>query len=178
MSPTHLKQAPFKTESRKQRGLRCLAIAALLSPIFLLTGCAMLAVPIPAGKREAISGQVIDKADVAFISVGVTTRDEVVQKLGQNFRTRGSGAPISYSWEKKGGDIYYAGLIASYGGAAAGAGKDSRTWSSWRGLFVEFDATNRVRRFEFLKLKLSQSVDEQRDQWEAKGQSKSNQRAK
>ena len=70
----------FEIQSREQRGLRCLTIAALLSPMILLTGCAMLAIPVPAGKKEAISGQVIDKADVAFISVGVTTRDEVTQK--------------------------------------------------------------------------------------------------
>lgn len=132
----------------------------------------MLAIPVPADKRAALSGRVIDPADVEFITVGVTTRIELIQKLGHGYRTSGSrhALTISYSWEKKGGDVYYAGMFflpTTYGviGPEGGAGKDSKTWSYWRGFFVQFDEQDRVRRFEFVKLDKKRSIDEQRDQW-------------
>lgn len=102
--------------------------------------------------------------------MGVTTRDEVIQRFGQNFRTSQGKAAISYSWERKGGDLYYAGIATDmhYNGAL-GAGKDAKTWSYWRGLFVDFDEHDRVRRFEFVKLNQNRSVDDQRNEWAAKG---------
>lgn len=144
-------------------------MAALLMPVLFLTGCAMVVIPVPADKRAAISGHVIDKADIGFIAIGVTTRDEVVHRLGQNFRTSQSKAAISYSWERKGGDLYYAAILTDMRtNGAMGAGKDSRTWSYWRGLFVDFDEHDRVRRFEFVKLNQNRSVDDQRNEWAAK----------
>lgn len=132
----------------------------------------MLPIPVPAGKRAALSGRVIDRTDVEFILIGTTTYSEVIERLGQGYRTSGSRhAPtISYCWEKKGGDVYYAGILflpTTYGviGPYGGAGKDSKTWSYWRGFFVQFDEKDRVRRFEFVKLDRRLSIDEQRDQW-------------
>ena len=143
-----------------------------MSALFL-TGCAMVIVPVPADKRAARSGDVIDKADIEFIAIGVTTRDEVIQRIGQNFRTSQFKAAISYSWEKKGGDLYYAGILSDMRhNAAMGAGKDSKTWSYWRGLFVDFDEHDLVRRFELVKLNQNRSVDDQRNEWAAKGNMK------
>lgn len=90
--------------------IRCGRLAALLLPVFYLTGCAMLVIPVPADKRAALSGRVIDRTDVEFITIGSTTRDELIQRLGHGYRTSGRRASISYSWEKKGGDFYYAGM--------------------------------------------------------------------
>ena len=150
---------------------------ALLLPL-AGAGCVMVAVPVPDSKKPAISGRVLKPDDVKFIVRGVTTRAEVISKLGPDFRTYKPGAAISYSWEQKGGDLLWANAIyiVNLGGygyiAHAEARKTTNAWTYWRALFIDFDSAGVVCEFEFVKLSQRKSVDDQRDAWSAKARAK------
>jgi len=102
----------------------------------LFTGCVGV-VPKPVSSTKVEYGRKLAPADVAFIQPGVTTRAEVVAKLGTDFTALPKERAIAYSWEMKGGGgVWWYFLVAGYAGAAANGG----SWEGgWRACFIAFD---------------------------------------
>ena len=90
---------------------------------------------------------------------GQTMREEVVTRLGDQFRDSPRLPVLAYSWEKPAADLVW--VIVST--ESRGGGHIER--SHWRAFFVEFDSGGRVRRTEFMHLSGKKSLDEQLEDW-------------
>ncbi len=129
----------------------------LLSLLLLLstTGCLALAVPTVSQGR----GRIIKAQEAAFITVGQTTREDVVRRLGSDFRDTWRSTAMAYSWELRGMDINW--FIGGQGGTAA----DQVGFSRWRALFIAFDPDGIVTKCEFKSLSAKSSLDDQLLAW-------------
>ena len=135
-----------------------LNILYLLSTV-LLTGCIGL-VPLPPTNNQTY-GRVIKSSETRFIVAGRTTRDEVIAKLGGEFRGSPRVAALAYSWEKPAATLVWWIIAVETGGG----GHIER--SHWQAFFVAFDAGGKVCRTEFVSLSQRKSVDEQLEDWVA-----------
>jgi hypothetical protein len=128
-----------------------------LFPVLLLTGCVCL-VPLPPTNNQ-VYGRVIESSQTRFIVAGQTTRDEVVARLGGEFRDSPRMAALAYSWETPAADIAW--WIAAV--ETGGGGHFER--SHWRAFFVKFDAEGWVANTKFVSLSQHRSLDEQLEDW-------------
>ncbi len=128
-----------------------------LLPVLLLTGCVGL-VPLPPTYNQTY-GRVIGKSQTRFIVAGQTTRNEVIVKLGGEFRDSPRVEALAYSWEKPAADMAW--WICS---TDAGAGGHFER-SHWRAFFVSFGAGGKVCRAEFVSLSQRKSLDEHLEDW-------------
>ena len=122
----------------------------------LLTGCVGV-VPVPSNRQTY--GKVITREQVRFIVLGQTTRAEVTEKLGDQFRESPRLPALAYSWEKPAATLVWWIIAVETGGG----GHIER--SHWRAFFVEFDSGGQVRRTEFMRLSGQKSLDEQLEDW-------------
>ena len=129
-------------------------LAALL--LLLLTGCVAV-FPVPSSEKTY--GKIITPQAVKFIVPGQTTRDEVVARLGDQFRDSLRQPVLAYSWEKPAADLVWFAVSTENGGG----GHLERSY--WRAFFVAFDSGGRVRRTEFVRLSGKKSLDEQLEDW-------------
>ena len=134
----------------------------LLFLTVLLTGCVGL-LPVPPSRREPAHGKVITRADVKFIVPGRTTRDEVIARLGDQFRDSPRLPVLAYAWEKPAVGVMWGFMVAAQGGAGAGGGHAEA--SHWRAFFVLFDPQGRVAATKFVCLTGRRSLDEQLEDW-------------
>lgn len=81
--------------SKPRRWLSWLLLAVLFGPV-VVAGC--VALPIKIGEEEALAGRRIGPKDVAFLKPGITTRDEVVSKLGAPTFDLSDLGILSYVW--------------------------------------------------------------------------------
>ena len=111
--------------------LSAFALAAAL----LFTGY-VGALPRPVSSTKVEYGHRLPTREVAFIQTGVTTRTEVISRLGTNYVSLPGDRAIAYSWEMKGGGgVYWIVVVTPYGGIA-----DGGNWTGgWRAFFVSFD---------------------------------------
>lgn len=132
-------------------------ISLLLSLLLLLstTGCLVLAVPTVSRGR----GRVIKTQEAAFIIVGQSTREDVVRRLGSDFRDTWRSTAMAYSWELRGMDLNW--FVGGQGGTAA----DQVGFSRWRALFIAFDPNGIVTKCEFTSLSAKSSLDDQLLAW-------------
>ncbi|NBR86779.1 MAG: hypothetical protein EB141_06655 [Verrucomicrobia bacterium] len=174
IAPTKLVAQPLHAQLSATRHtwflLPMLRTLALLLPALVFgTGCAYVAVPLPASGKPVLSGRVIEKKEARFIVPGVTTRDEVIEAFGSNFRTSGREAAISYSWTQKGGDmLWFSAVVTDREGVESVLDAGKTAWTCWRALFIDFDPSGHVLKAELVKLNSNFSVDTQRDEWSAK----------
>jgi len=137
-------------------------IAILLTGLsVLLTGCVL--VPAPADGNTY--GKVITRDQVEFIIPGQTTRAEVIEKLGGQFRDSLRLPVMAYAWQKS---------TIGWGWPAANPPPlfeyffrqhERVEGLDWRAFFVAFDAAGKVSRTKFVKLSSSRSLDEQLEHW-------------
>jgi hypothetical protein len=128
----------------------------------LLTGCVGL-LPVPSKSKTPEVGRVITPQDAEFIRPGLTSRQQVVERFGQDFRAAPRLPALAYAWELPGGRAMWWWCVAFGEGAAADAGEFE--WSHWRALFVAFDQDGMVTRTKFVHLTGRKSLDEQLEAW-------------
>jgi hypothetical protein len=93
LKDTGLKGADLRSE--RNRWLSLLLLPLLLSAV-VVAGC--VAFPIKFGEEEALAGRRIRPEDLAFLKPGITTRDEVVSKLGAPTLDLSDLGILSYVW--------------------------------------------------------------------------------
>lgn len=138
---------------------------AVLPLAVLLTGCVGV-LPIPSSSRHPEHGQVIGSEQVRFIQTGCTTRQEVTNRLGCDFRDSPRVRALAYSWEMPGGRGLW--WLACMGGGTGGEFE----WSHWRALFLRFDDDDVVVQTKFVRLSSGRSLDEQLERWALKTRAK------
>jgi hypothetical protein len=153
-------QASSRAWAGRRRWIGTTLSGAVL--VFALTGCMAVVVPVPTSNRQPV-GQPIGKAETAFIVPDQTTREQVVQRFGSDFRQTPRHSALAYSWELPGGNTFW--MFASTGGGAAGEAE----WTHWRALFLQFDERGVVTRKKFVHLSTSSSLDDQIDCWAKRG---------
>jgi hypothetical protein len=138
--------------------LKLPSLFLLAAATLLLNGC-VGGFYVPSFSNKPYSGQPLAGCDVRFITVGVTTRAGVVQKLGNGFRESPRVAAMAYPWEMPAGwgAVW---LVGPYGGLSAGT-----EFTRWRALFIAFDTRGVVTRREVVHLKGKRTLDEQLDAW-------------
>jgi hypothetical protein len=111
--------------------LRC---GALLAAMLVLAGCP---IPLPAG-YEASSRENVPAEPLDWVTVGVTSRQDVLLKLGEADGEASDGSWLAYgSAYSKGGVLF----VLFAGGGAAGAGGER---VEYRRLIISFDDRGRV----------------------------------
>lgn len=127
----------------------------------LLTGCVGLIVPVPS--HDKTYGKVITREETQFIVPGQTTRAEVVEKLGGQFRDSPRLPALAYAWEQPAaGLLWFWVIVLPPSGVGDG---DYTERSHWRAFFVAFDQTGAVSRTKFVSLSGGASLDEQLENW-------------
>ena len=129
--------------------------------IVLLTGCVGL-IPVPSKSKAPEVGQVIKPQDAEFIRPGLTSRQKVVDRFGQDFRAAPRLPVLAYAWELPGGTALWWWMVFGEMGASD-AGEVE--WSHWRAFFVAFDKDGIVTRTKFVHLSGRKSLDEQLEAW-------------
>ena len=142
------------------------AILCMLSAA-LLTGCVGIVFPVPSDGTT--HGKVMTREQVSFIVPGKTTREDVIARLGDQFRSSPRLPALAYSWEKPA-----TGWGWGIGAEAGGAGGHVER-SLWRAFFVRFDDSERVVSVKFVSLSGRKSLDEELENWAAKKDSYSTQ---
>ena len=100
-------------------------------------------------------------SDVTFIQPGLTTRSEVIARIGADYYWNQRSRSLAYTWEMPGGGGFWW-VATPYGGTG-----DS--WvGGWRGFFVSFDDRGLVTATTFKRLSTRRSLDENLEKWAAK----------
>ena len=150
--------------------MKILALA-LLAAMGLVTGCVGF-IPVPASSSQVVVGRVIQAREAAFIVPGQTTRADVVERLGADFRASPRMPVMAYSWELPGGTALWWWFVFCTEGGAGDAGEFE--WSRWRAFFVAFDQAGYVTKTRFIRLSSRKSLDEQLEAWGAACYAKQN----
>lgn len=114
------------------------AFVAALVAIAWLSGC--LAVPL--SEPKVLEGAEVTPEQLEFLAAGVTTRDEVVERLGQPDIEWEDARVFSYDWDMRWGVLIWA--VGGYSVGYVGI-TDIPVHHL---LLIEFDEDWRVRRFE------------------------------
>lgn len=121
-----------------------LKFSLLLFWLLIPLGCA--AIIIPASEGEVMSGRKITSENIEFIKQGITSRNEVIQKLGRPYMDFEDLQTIAYFWEVLG---YYMPWIAlGYYGGGGWVEKIGKTYA----LLIAFDKDDYVSKFEIKAL--------------------------
>jgi hypothetical protein len=101
----------------------------------LLTGCVGI-LPRPVSATKVEYGHRLLTNDVSFIQSGVTTRAEVIARLGTNYTALPLQRALAYSWEMQGGGwVWWLVLVGPNGGGGTGG-----QWTGgWKAFFIAFD---------------------------------------
>jgi len=126
----------------------------------LLTGCVGV-VPVPVYSSTPENGRKLVHGDVAFIHPGLTTRAEVIARIGPDFYWNQRSRSLAYTWEVPGGGGFW------WAASMYGGGGDY--WvGGWRGFFVSFDNRDLATAVAFKRLSTRRSLDENMERWAAK----------
>lgn len=143
----------------------------LLAAPGLVTGCVGL-IPVPSFSGQAPVGRVIQAREAAFVMPRLTTRAQVVERLGADFRPSPRLPVIAYSWDLPGGTALWWWAVFCTEGGAGDAGEFE--WGRWRAFFVAFDQDGYVTKTKFVRLSGRKSLDEQLEAWGAACYAKQN----
>lgn len=111
-------------------------IAAVSALSLTLGGC--LAIPVPTSGKKVLSGRPVDDEQLAFLTPAVTTRREVIERLGNPNILWEDARVFAYSWEVRQGAVYW----VAYGGF----GREDLPEHHL--LLIQFDEHGRLSRFE------------------------------
>lgn len=106
--------------------------------LLLIGGCLVL----PVGQRYIPSE--IRASDLEFIKLGVTTKSEVVERVGEG-RFWEEHNVIAYHWASE-TDLLY--IIGTMGGGTAGG----YTYRQNYAVYIPFDSSNHVKRFQRMQV--------------------------
>ena len=113
--------------------------AALLCAALSLAGCIVL--PIPTHEDVVLGGKPVSEDQLAFLVPKVTTKREVVSRLGSPNVIWEDARVFAYNWEMRQGILFWA--IGGYAGGAMGAEDVPKRYV----LLIRFDEQDRVERF-------------------------------
>jgi hypothetical protein len=120
-------------------------------------------IPIPPDSSKPIAGRVLTGADAAFIKPGVTSRQEVVQRLGRCTREIPRAGAVAYTWEKPIWEwVFFA--AGPYGGTSG-----SVPAGGWHALLIAYDERGLARKKEITSLSHRRSLDDQVVRWAGSG---------
>jgi len=105
-----------------------------------LNGCVVL--PIPTGERKVLAGKPVTQEQLAFLTPKVTSKMEVVDRLGSPDVIWEEGRIFAYNWEMRQGVLLWA-VGAGYS-AVGGIADIPKRYV----LLIQFDDQDRLRRFE------------------------------
>lgn len=126
-----------------------------LGVLLLLSPAVATCAPVHSYSDEAVAGRKTTSEDVAFIKPGVTTRDEVIAKLGKPTVDLADLKILVYPWME---------LKEQWVGVVPGFIWTAPRTADWA-LFVATDENNRVVGYGFEQLKWSDSVVSQARKW-------------
>ena len=132
--------------------LALLLLAGCLTVV--ITGC--IAFPAPAFGNKVESGERIQSADVAFVRLGATTREEFESKLGAPWTNYTDLRVSVYCWEMVTG-YWVWGWAVPFGGPSDGGVEH---WTRTEILFVAFDEKDCVERLKMLRHPKNMSTKE------------------
>ena len=108
--------------------------------LVVIWASACIAIPFPAD--EVTSGHEISEEEVLFIESGVTTRQQVLERLGDPSVIWEDERVVAYNWEHVG---WRMAIVAAAGGTGVGGVLDVTTPHA---LVIQFDEADRVKKFE------------------------------
>ncbi len=114
--------------------------ALLICAVAFLAACVVLPVPTP--ERKVLEGTPVAEEQLDFLSAGVTTKQDVVDNLGDPDLIWEDANLFGYDWVMRQGILLWA-VGMGYGGAG-GAEDIPKHYS----LLIQFDEHDRVQRFE------------------------------
>jgi outer membrane protein assembly factor BamE (lipoprotein component of BamABCDE complex) len=132
-------------------------IAALLWATLTLGGC--VAVPVPTKEDKVLSGRPVTEEQIAFLTPKVTTKQEVIEQLGNPNIIWEDARVFVYNWEMRQGVLFWA-AGATYSGAVG-----AKDIPKYYLLLIQFDDQERVLRFERTVRPSSQPYAEFLKEW-------------
>jgi hypothetical protein len=136
LSEPNIESRALDRQSMRARLLIPVLFCALISQ----AGCIVL--PIPAREHVVLAGKPVTEDQLDFITPKVTTKSEVVARLGSPNVIWEEARLFSYDWEMRQGILIWA-IGAHYSGAAGISDIPSHHM-----LLVRFDDQDRVQHFE------------------------------
>ena len=122
------------THRRNYSATRILFV--LIIPILFLQGCGIL--PIPTGGDKVLAGDQITNDELSFIRPGITTKKEVVERLGEPTVFWEDERIFAYNWQMR------LGILLWFYVGTGGAEDITKKYV----LLIRFDPNDRVERFE------------------------------
>ena len=113
-----------------------LLLCALISQI----GCIVL--PLPSQERKVLAGTPVTEEQLVFLAPNVTTKSEVMTRLGSPNVIWEEARLFAYNWEMRQGILIWA--VGAYYSGAAGMSDIPKHYM----LLIQFDDQDRVQRFE------------------------------
>jgi hypothetical protein len=117
-----------------------LSVSLMVLTLLVIGGCLIL----PVGHKT--TGQDIRDADLAFIELGVTTKSQIVERLGEIFASFEEHNVIAYFWFTKTEFIWVV-----IGAGAAGAGHVGSYRQNYA-VYIQFDSNEKVKRFQRMQV--------------------------
>jgi hypothetical protein len=112
-----------------------LSVSLMVLTLLVIGGCLIL----PVGHKT--TGQDIRDADLSFIELGVTTKSQIVERLGKIFASFEEHNVIACFWFTKTEFIWVV-----IGAGAAGA-EDVGSYRQNYAVYIQFDSNEKVKRF-------------------------------
>jgi hypothetical protein len=129
----------------------------MIIPLLFIQGCIMLPIP----SEKVIAGHQMTNKELNFIRPGITTKEEVVERLDDPDMIWQEERIFAYNWQTTWGVLLWV-VAAGYGYGDYGAediGQKNYV------LLIRFDPNDRVERFEATKRSKSDSYGEHLKKW-------------
>jgi len=136
------------------------ALVRLVCLALTLTSC--IAVPLPTSETKVLAGTPVTDEQLAFLTAHVTTRQQVIEALGNPNVIWEDARVFVYNWEMRQGILLW--VVGGYATGYSGAKDIPKHYM----LLIQFDAQGRVQRFERVHRSLAQSYADFLRQWAAR----------
>ena len=128
----------------------------MVIPLLFIQGCIL---PIPTGEDKVLAGDQIANEELNFIRPGITTKEEVVERLNDPDVIWEEERIFAYNWQMRWGILFWA---VGHGLQVAGGAEDIATKYV---LLIRFDPIDRVERFEVIHRSRFDSYGEHLEKW-------------
>ena len=144
-------------EGVKMKCLKIHSVARFLFimviPLLFIQGCIL---PIPTGEDKVLAGDQIANEELNFIRPGITTKEEVVERLHNPDVIWEEERIFAYNWQMRWGVLFWS------AGPFTGGAEDMSTKYV---LLIRFDPIDRVERFEVIHRSRFDSYGEHLEKW-------------
>lgn len=132
-------------------------IAFMFCILFLIAGCVM--VPIPTKENKVLAGKPVSEEQLAFLIPKITTKQEVIARLGNPNVIWEDARVFVYNWEMRQGILFWA--VGAYYSGGAGLKDIPKHYL----LLIQFDEQDHIQRFERAVRPLTQSYIDFLQEW-------------